>query len=259
MLFLLIFLIILLFYIIYNIVNIFNYEHYEHYKNCINIIFLNESELFNILNEDDDNYYNTFNNHDFIVRNIKDINDYIINIQQSVYVFNIYQKNKIIKCINNANNFFVNIKYDWLDGTKINSIAWKLGCVIGKLYEQGLPHTRSDIIILQSDSINNSTEENLTRLLIHEKIHIYQKIYKNDINSYLLQNNFKLHKQIESSDNTRANPDINNNIYINNDIIYKSLYIKNPKTILDVTHNNTKNQIYEHPYEKMAIEISNMY
>ena len=63
--------------------------------------------------------------------------------------------NKIISCINNANSYFSTLNLSWLDGSKINKIKWIIGCVKGKSYENGLPHTRNNIIIIPKSIINN--------------------------------------------------------------------------------------------------------
>lgn len=52
-------------------------------------------------------------------------------------------------------------------------------------------------------------------------------------------------KKREEIDRIRANPDIDKWIYKN----FKSVYVKNPKTIEDVKGKN------EHPFEKMAEQI----
>ena len=53
-------------------------------------------------------------------------------------------------------------------------------------------------------------------------------------------------KKREEKDRIRANPDIDQWVYKN----YKSVYLKNPKTIEDVKGD-------EHPFEKMAEIIEN--
>jgi hypothetical protein len=96
----------------------------------------------------------------------------------------------------------------------------------------------------------------LTNTLIHEKIHIYQrynlsifdKIIKNMGLKELDKNTYKYAKYI------RSNPDTNNTIYYKGDDIMVCLYRNDkPNSINDVVHNNYAT---EHPYEKIAYEIS---
>ena len=223
-----------------------------------NIIFLDNNELFNILKRDDDNYYKSFYDIDYKVRNIQNIEEYINYIKESTINFNNYEKNKIKTCANDADIFFENLNYEWLNGKKMNKIPWKIGLVEGKLYENGLPHTRSDIIIISKDSVINYSYKKLTNTLIHEKVHVYQKIYKNDILKYLNNYNFIKIKKRDVKDNIRSNPDLDEWVYKDLDNnIYKAVYNKNPSSIEDITYYPINKQSYEHPFEKMAIFIEN--
>jgi hypothetical protein len=103
-------------------------------------------------------------------------------------------------------------------------------------------------------------DNQLIKLLIHEKIHIYQKMYPNDVQLYIKLNGFIPIRKREMNDNIRANPDLDNWIYKDKDSnIYKAQYNKEPKTISDVIYYPTDSQLYEHPYETMAITIENLY
>jgi len=223
-----------------------------------NIIFLTKEELYRELVQNDDKYYNTFNKNDMNVRNITNINDYHKLIMLSTIDCDENNKNKIINCINIIKNKFNNIKFDYFDGGKFNNIKWQIGFVKGKLYEGGLPHTRNSTIILSDDYIQTINDKSLITLLIHEQIHIYQKLYPDDILKYLNAHNFtEAHITIK---NKRANPDMNNKFYKDKDNnIYYSQYNDNPKKITDVTFYPINNSLYEHPFEKMAYELSTIY
>lgn len=250
------FLIIIVCIYLYYIINNIKIENFENFEK--NIIFIEKNELFNILKKDSDNYYKSFYRNDLIVRNINNEDDYIKLIDLSIDNFNEYEKNKIIKCINDINIIFKNINYDWFNGIKANNISWKIGCIKGKLYENGLPHTRNDIIIISKEDINKLNFIKLKKTLIHEKVHIYQKIYNNDVQKYLFKNKFTKFKTRNEYDNIRANPDLDNIIYKdNNNTIYKAIYNTNPKSVEDITYFPINTQLYEHPFERMAIEIEN--
>lgn len=222
------------------------------------IIFISGINLYNILKEDNDDYYKSFYKTDFKVRNIKNINEYIQLIQKSTTDFSNEEKIKLNKCIKDINIILSNIRdLEWFDGNKAIDIPWKIGCIKGKLYENGLPHTRDDIIILSTDHIREYSEKKLTKTLLHEKVHIYQKIYKNDIDKYLKNNNFMRVKKRDANDNIRANPDLDNWIYKDNKYLYKAEYIDNPLTVEDIIYKPINNQSYEHPFERMAIDIEN--
>jgi hypothetical protein len=232
------------------------YELFENNLNFSNITFISKEKLFQILRSNNDNYYNTFYENDFKVRNITSIDHYINYIKKSTSDFNNEEKEKIKKSVDLINNVFENIKLEYFDGRKANNLPWKIGCVSGKLYENGLPHTRGDIIILSKQNINNYSQQKLSKTLLHEKIHIYQKIYHDDIQKYIRNNNFVKHKKRSSYDNIRANPDLDTWIYKDkNDNLYKAVYNNKAQTVEDITYFPIDNQSHEHPYEKMAIEM----
>jgi hypothetical protein len=253
-----IYFIIIFFIVLFFIINLYLKDKNKEYY-IDNILFLNNDDLFEILSKNDDNYYKTFFLTDYKARNINTIEEYINYIKISVDNFSDYDKNKIEKCIKKANLFFEKIHFEWFDGKKANKIPWKIGCVSGKLYENGLPHTRLDVIIISKENIKNYTETKLINTLIHEKVHIYQKKYKNDIIIYLKNNHFVKLKEREKTDNIRSNPDLDNFIYIDsNKDVYKALYNNNPSSIEDIIYYPINNQSYEHPFEKMAIFIEDI-
>ena len=266
--FIVLFFIILLFYFFNKILSSKKKSINEYFDNNINnqntekpnIYFLNKNDLSNILSKDDDNYYKRFFDYDLYARNIKNIDEYKLKIQDSVVNLTIQQKNKLIICCNIVDEKLKNINFDGFDGVKASSIMWKIGAIKGKSYENGLPHTRKYIIVLPIEKINLKTPEQLCVLLCHEKIHVYQKKYKEDIDKYLKKNNITILKIREEKDMIRANPDLDNYIYTNNNnIIYSAKYNSTkPSSIVDIQYNNDGTQSSEHPFEKMAIDIENL-
>ncbi len=250
--------VILFLFILYKDYYNINYK-YEYFNP--HIYFLNKHQAIDILKNDYDNYFNKLFKKDYIARNIDNINQYYIMIDKSVNEFNKYEQNKLTRCINMANDYIQNINYKWFDGNKCALIPWKIICIEGKLYEYGLPHTRGEYIILSKKDVNDYTENKLTKTLIHEKVHVYQKMYINDTDKYVIDNGFIKWKIREEKDNIRANPDIDNWIYKDKGgNIYKAEYNNDkPKAIDDITYKPYTSQSYEHPFEKMAIFIENNY
>lgn len=252
--------IILFFYLINNILNKNNYEYFNNQlSNNDNVIFLDKYSLTEILLEDNDDYYKKFYKYDLYARNIKNIEEYKLNIKKSTINLTQKQKDKIIEACNFINTKIKNINIDGFDEDKFNKIIWKFGGIKGKLYENGLPHTRDDIIILPIKKINNYSIENLSKTICHEQVHIYQKKYKEDVELYLKKNNIKILKKREEKDLIRANPDLDNFIYHDNNLVYTAKYnSETPKSIEDIIYNYDYSQSSEHPFEKMAIEIENI-
>jgi len=221
----------------------------------LNTIFLSKNDLENILISDIDNFYSRFYKKDFEVRKINNISEYTAKIKNSVTDFSENEKKYISEMIYQINNKFENINLPWLNGKKFNRLNWKLGLISGYEYENGLCHTRNDTIIIQRDKLNY----NFYKTLIHEKVHVYQKMYPEDIEIFLKLNNFKKIRKTTESDMIRANMDIDEWIYADqNDNEYKAVFNENPVDIQDVTFSPCNSQICEHPLEKMAIDISNI-
>jgi len=219
------------------------------YKNN-NIIILDKYELLDVIINDYDNYYSTFNDLDLKVRNVKSIEEYKHKIKDSPVTISNHEKNILINTIKQIKNIFNNYSNIGFDGKKANNLKIIIGIINNKEYEEGFPHTRNNIIIIPQNLIFN---KNLINVLIHEIVHIYQKIYLEDINFFLNTYNFKKNN---IKLNTRANPDIDNFIYSNsnNELLYCN-YNNNPTSIMDVIYYPINNEKYEHPYETMAYNI----
>ena len=262
--FIVLFFIILLFYFFNKILSNKKKSINEYFDNQnikkSNIYFLNKNDLSDILSKDEDNYYKTFFNYDLYARNIKNIDEYKLKIKDSVVNLTEKQKNKLIECCNIVDEKIKKINFDGFNGLKASNIMWKIGAIKGKSYENGLPHTRKYIIVLPIEKINLKTTKQLCTLLCHEKVHVYQKKYKEYIDKYLKKNNISILKKREEKDMVRANPDLDNYIYTNNNnIIYSAKYNSaKPSSIVDIKYNNDGTQSSEHPFEKMAIDIENL-
>ena len=220
--------------------------------NRVSICFSSPSEIYKYIETNDD-FYKRFSQADFKARNIETIEEYLDKITPEISSFTFFEKLKILYCIYCADYRIRKIHFNWYQGEKAANIPWKIGCLDGETYEEGLPHTIKDMIIIYRHDVNTSTEE-LTDLLIHENVHLYQKRYPQDILFYLSENGVSFCKKIES-DNSAANPDLDNNIYQDDKNIYKAEYNStNPSSINDI-----KNNIHEeHPFEKMAYYIQNL-
>ena len=221
------------------------------------IIFLEPTELKNILLQDNDNYYDRFYDYDWKARNVKNKEEYLNNIKNHNVCLSWTREQKEIveKAINNINNNINNIinnnNNNIINNIDISNIPWIIG-LTNDNYENGYPHTRGKNIILNTKNIYSS---NLIETLIHEKIHVYQKMYPDITNTIINKLNFKLVGKRKYSDMIRVNPDTDNNIYSYNNNIMKAIYTSsNPTSIGDIKYNTDYS--YEHPNEWMAIDFA---
>jgi hypothetical protein len=223
--------------------------------------YMTADELSKYLINDDDDYYKNFSDLDLKVRKVKNVDDYHNNIRKSC--IDIDESSMIIlnNCINKANNKLRDYKCTGFDGNKCAKLEWNIGLIKDKLYEEGYPHTRNNIIIIPSYLLNSKNQ--LINTLIHEKIHVYQKTYPEDIEKYLEANGFtkyKLRNEYSgmANTNTRSNPDMDQWIYKNkNGEIMSTEYNDNPNSLMDVKTIPINNTKYEHPFEFMAYDITN--
>lgn len=216
--------------------------------------FLNKKESYEILCNNDE-FYKKFTKTDLMVRDVKNIDEYISRIKKDVYNFSLYDKFRIGNCCRKADYIILKKQYPWFDGKKASKIKWIFSCT-GQYYEKGFPHTLMGlVIVLPRKILDDYDDDQLIRTLIHEKVHLYQYKYRDDLNKYIDMNDFKIHKERELKDNTRVNPDTDNYIYKRGNIYYKAEFVDNPKTLNDIILYKNRYE-YEHPFEEMAIDIS---
>ena len=218
------------------------------------IIFLSQYKLSSILKTDMDKYYTNLSHPNLRLRNISNKQHFLDNISNYVYECNKSDKTIINNAIKKANISLNQIKYPGFYYHKLYNYPWIIGCSNLEKYEFGYPHTRNNIIILNNQNIY---DQDLYKTLIHERVHIYQKLFPTDIQEFLLH--YKFTKKGLQNQYDRANPDTDNYIYERDNIIYEckieSENFDNDQSKIMCTHNSSK---YEHPYELMAYEISEL-
>ena len=138
-----------------------------------NADILSKEQTLSILLSNNDNYYSKFSDLDLKVRKVQNVNEYKNKIKNCVCEPEKNIKNKILKAIDNADyklNKLINIhngNYKHIDLNKLYNIKWKIGFVCNNDYEEGLPHTRNDLIIMPIDIIYSKSINTLSETLIH--------------------------------------------------------------------------------------------
>jgi hypothetical protein len=257
------------------------YENKDGGEGGGHIKFMTFKETADFLRNDSDRYVRNMSALDLHARHAKTYIDYLNNIEDTAITFTAEEKELLGKCADKADNYFKMEQFKELEyvnhinGNDIAGIKWVFANTYAnhfndtiKEYEEGLPHTRENIIFV-SKNVLKYDELNLTNTLIHEKIHIYQRY-----NSVLFENIIKDMGLIEidkkaykSAKYIRSNPDTNSKIYYAPDNTKKGIATdanvmvclyrnNNPNSINDVIH---KNYSTEHPYEKIAYEIAENY
>lgn len=260
---------------IYYIYSVYTSVSFENGKNDKHLNYMSYEETVRFLESDEDRYVAKLSPIDLYARKVSSKEEYINIIKGEATHFNKGDKLILDKCTKKADELLRNININtissesnldyskYLNYKDIANIKWVLAITRndnGSKYEDGLSHTRKHVIFLSQDVLNYSEDE-IIKLLIHEKIHIYQR------------NNEALFKTIiynmgyaESTDGqeisqdklryVRSNPDVNNKIYknVHTGELMICLYSSDkPKRINDII---IQNYAMEHPYEKIAYEIS---
>ncbi len=154
---------------------------------------------------------------------------------------------------------------------RLYSLPWKIKFFNNKYnIENNYPHTHNDTIFFPNMYFTLSQSERIN-LLIHEKIHIYQRYYPIPYHKILFNYyNLKVKQLVfthQDFENVRQNPDNNLLIYTDNNEYILPVFIDNPSSIADVKHkvynkhnNNTsysKLNKNEHPNETFAYYLTN--
>lgn len=227
-----------------------------------NIYFLSFHETSKFLLNDTDDYVKNMTDIDIYARKTNSKDEYKKNISDCCISFTINEKNILIKCCKIADDFLRKYKIEYLDGNDIANIKWKFSLTRkyeNFEYEEGMPHTRKDIIFLPK-KIFNDKHSDIINTLIHEKVHIYQRYNKNKIDILLNKMNYKkVDKTNLDLTLKRSNPDLDDDIYqepVYNKIMICQYSNNKPYGLNDVqiSHFST-----EHPYELIAYNIANEY
>ena len=230
--------------------------------NTDDVTFLDRSELVSLLTEDADHYYDTFNKTDLKLRKSNTIDEYKKTIVGSCCEGEEENKEKIINCIEKVNKRLETKRNENIDGVSLDKwldTPWKIGFVCDKKYENGLPHTRGNVIVLNNKHVLQRNIPELCRLLIHEKTHVYQKMYKSDF-TQALKNDYEISERKDENDNIPANPDVDEYIYRKkgDGTVLKPEYKRNPKQFRDILYPNNDHTL-EHPNETVAYSVEKLY
>jgi hypothetical protein len=229
------------------------------------MFFLNKKELYNVL-KNNHTFHNSLTPADLHARKVRSKEEYIIRIKDAVLDFDREDEDILRKCVGEARKYLQRLYKPWFNGKEADEIPWKFG-LVNSLYEDGLPHTVGDVIILSKSYLKNvknvknvdnyDNYNSFINTLIHEKVHVYQKVKGYD--EYLRHHQIERVKRRDESDRIRANPDIDEWMYKKDGRVYGAFYKNNtPSSITDVQlYENTQKS--EHPLEEMAIVIADGY
>ena len=203
-----------------------------------NIYFLNKNETEKFILDDKDKYLENLTPMDLSMRKFQSLDEYRKIIPKVVLDFTDVQKVILNDSIKEAQIALESLNNPYIDTPLISSIDWNIAITYGKNYEMGLPHTRGEIIFVTTDDIER---EDIVKLLIHEKVHIYQRKYKRMFQKKLKENGYEVVGDRRERKDLRSNPDLDEYIYAKGDKVYKGRGGD------------------EHPNEEIAYDIEKIY
>jgi hypothetical protein len=132
------------------------------YKSMTPVIeILSAEEMQRVITEDADNYYDKFHTVDFKVRDVTNKRTYLEKISKSGCSAETDIIEKVRSCIETVHTQLSATKRnETIHGINIDiflKIPWRIGFTCDMKYENGLPHTRGDVIILNNKDIQSRT------------------------------------------------------------------------------------------------------
>jgi hypothetical protein len=191
------------------------------FRKTTSIKYLTFDEFATITNSSE--YFNNMNNYDLQVRKSKNKNEYFNKYQSGYQTFTMIQKNILLNIVNIIEKKIY--KYN-----NFKNIKWVFVKIDTDL-ENSYPHTIENVIVLSNKFFYSSTSSQINTI-IHEKIHIYQRMYPEYI--HILYKNWGFNKvEVDINiDYNRNNPDIKYYYSYNNNLLIQ-LYTNNPRELYD--------------------------
>lgn len=229
---------------------------YEFFKG-LTIVFLTKTSTAHFLLRDEDGYISSMSIPDLYARHVKTHQEYRERSAKVALTFEEEQKVLLEKAAEKVNTFFQNMNSPYIDKERISAILWKFALTENNGYEEGLPHTREDIIFV-TPKLLELPEAQLVKTLIHERVHIYQRTYLTMFQEVLKTQGYKVWRERHGYPLIRSNPDLDKYIYQSpsSDIMVTVYRNDTPKHIQDTMQ---PNELKEHPFEEVAYTIADMY
>jgi hypothetical protein len=209
--------------------------------------FFSRKDLVSFIMNDHDGYIKTLNTQDLRDRGCKTQSEYKSKYINNIIEFTLLQKKRIKKYVHQASEFLRTVRSPFISNYHIMKIPWVFARTT-MLLETGHPHTRQGVIFLPENSLDRP-DINIVRTLVHEQIHVYQKMYRYKFIHSLLHNGYTIIGRM--SDATRmSNPDADDHIY------------RHPSGRIMMWKRDSKDwkdALYEHPNELIAYKVAHQY
>lgn len=236
--------------------------------------FFSKEETSMFVMRDRDEYIQRMTAPDLFARNCIVSREYKELAAKSAVDFEPHEKMAIKRMIVECDVFFNTLNdlkgihdncYGAIHGYDIVNIPWVFAKTT--LYEQGFPHTRENVIFVGPSFIPTTIFYKdvfaICSTLIHEKIHVYQRLYSDRFTKWLFEMGYQKMMKRNWSPLTRSNPDLDSWMYRHptGKIMHNNYNSLTPLGISDVSSvdEGLVGSMYEHPNEEIAYKIANIY
>lgn len=229
------------------------------------IKYLNPEATKDLFTYDADGYFASLTGADLYARKASSLQEYIERACRATLAFDDNQTELLRSCCTcvDYNLGAPRVQSDpfissYIDIRALRNIPWILALTRGSEYEEGYPHTRGNVIFL-STRVMNYPIDKLRETLLHEKIHVYQRLYRSQFRGLLGAHGYSVICNKSDVALARANPDTDKYVYSdpngrNMVAIYNS---ERPEGINDVTFGPAGEESdTEHPNELIAYAVA---
>lgn len=222
--------------------------------------FLSSQETGDLLQRDPESYVKNMSPPDLHARGSSSPEEYLSQIVSSASEFSEKEKELLSrlsqkiddKIETHSGSLLINV-----DKKLLASLPWKFSKTKGVKCENGLSHTRRDVIFFSSDKLDSTTsEKDLMRTLIHEKSHVYQRQYPKVVDQDISSAGYRRVTSRKNIPLSRSNCDLDEWVYSlkNSPPLVIEYNSSTPSSILD--HSGVREK--EHPFEVMAYNLESI-
>ena len=127
--------------------------------------------MYSVVYGDKSGFFDNMNQRDLHARNVHSVKDYKRLYSTSFRHFTSDEKAMLSGYINTCDKLVIS------KTKRLQNIPWKFA-KLDKTIENGWPHTLHDVIVLPSNFLERGHSSNdIIDILIHEKIHVYQRVH----------------------------------------------------------------------------------
>jgi len=151
-------------------------------------------------------------------------------------------------------DFHINTKLKDPFKAQLAAIDWHFAKTLFPFFCDGLPLTRTNIIFLTDKTVAEADTKRLASILVHEKVHIWERMYPEEMEGWIERKEFKKYRPIREDAFARANPDVDEWIYVDKNNQQRVIHFNSltPKDLHDIRFHSPS---IEHPYEVLAYAV----